>query len=104
MVSTLPPTHSPTLSGISLCSRQRSLGLVCSSLVYAICIYLYTDLLLGLVGMSLCPMTSDLFSSSKPNIVVSRKMLDDSLQSHETPWSTDPSSVEGDSDIRRFAF
>jgi hypothetical protein len=63
-----------------------------------------TVLLFRLVGMRLCPMTSDLFSSRKPNIVVSREMLDDSLQGHKTPWSTYPSSVQGDSDVRRFAF
>jgi hypothetical protein len=73
-------------------------------LCIVICIITYIVSLLGLVGMSHCPMTSDLFPSRKPNIVVSREMLDDSLQSHKTPWSTDPSSVEGNSDIRRFAF
>jgi hypothetical protein len=69
-----------------------------------ICIVTYTVSLLRLVWMGLCPMASDLFPSRKPNIVVSREMLDDSLQSHKTPWSTDPSSVEGNGDIRRFAF
>jgi hypothetical protein len=69
-----------------------------------VCIVTYIVSLLGLVWMGLCPMASDLFPSRKPNIVVSRKMLDDSLESHKTPWSTDPSSVESDSDIRRFAF
>jgi len=69
-----------------------------------ICIDTYTLSLLRLVWMGLCPMASDLFPSRKPNIVVGRKMLDDSLQCYKTPWSTDPSSVEGNSDIRRFAF
>jgi hypothetical protein len=69
-----------------------------------LCIVIYTLSLLRLVWMGLCPMASDLFPSRKQNIVVGREMLDDSLQCYKTPWSTDPSSVEGHSDIRRFAF
>lgn len=94
---------SQTHCGISLCSLLALTADEFDGFRYHVVCIQALNLCFSYIWICLCPMSGDLLSCGKPDIVIRSEMVDNPLQCYKSPRSSDPPGMQCDGNVSRLA-